>query len=167
MKLFSTSFILLLFLSSCTPTQQTEQKHYLSVFQDENATFRGLNLKEDKKKIQILNEKFAPLYDDLLGLKYEYPLAEGRMTAEYYIDNLRTGRESNQISSIIVKIDWQDEMGAAKLYEEIQRKFTQKYGFPTGNYGDWLWESAAYQMNIYLRLSADKNKIQVQFVEKV
>lgn len=154
----------LLSLFACNTLQQAEQKHYLSVFQDETSTFRGINLKDDKKKVLLLNDKKKPIYDDLLGLKYEYTLPEGKLSSEYYIDNLRTGQESNRVSAILLKINWQDEIGTAKLYDEIHRKFTQKYGLASGKYGDWIWESAAYQMTIYLRLSAEKTGIQIQFV---
>lgn len=156
--------LLVFSLFACNTLQQGKQKHYLSIFEDETSTFRGINLKDDKKKILLLNDNKKPIYDDLLGLKYEYSLPEGKLTSEYYIDNLRTGRESNQISAILLKIHWQDEIGTAKLYEEIHRRFTQKYGLASGKYGDWIWESAAYQMTIYLQLTAEKTGIQIQFV---
>ncbi len=152
-------------LGGCASTASSERKQYLSIFENEESSFRGVNIGDKIAVVKKNNPNEKPLYEDLLGLKYKYPQQAGIVWASYYIDNLRSGRESNQVTAITIEINWENEVETAHLYEEIHHKFVQKYGFPTGNYGDFLWESQAYRTEIHLRLRLETRQIFLYFIE--
>jgi hypothetical protein len=162
-------FCLFVSFYSCTPTAQTRRSYFLTIFQDEASTFRGLRLGDEVEKIKALNPTLTPQFQDILGLRYSVDIEkEGKnILIDYYLDNLKTGKESNHLTAIHVKVEWGDEVETADLYAEIHRKFIRKYGLPVGAYGDWVWEVPSYQMEVSLRLAPDRHTIYIQFIQKI
>ena len=153
-------------ITGCNTTASTERQLYQVIFQEDESAFRGVNIGDKVGKVKTLNDKVAPVYEDLLGLKYNYPAGKGNIHVNYYIDNLRTGKESNQVTAIALEIHWENEIETAQIYDEIHQKFIQKYGLPSGNYGDFFWENTGYQMEIRLKMSLEKKQILLFFTEK-
>lgn len=157
----------LVFLSSgCASTEATEKQLYEQLFQDERTAFRGINIGDKIAKIKRLNEGENPVYEDFLGLKYVYPIQNGKAWVNYYIDNLRTGQETNRVTAISLEIRQENEIETAELYGEIRNKFIRKYGLPSGSYGDFVWEDSNYPMEVKLSMSLEKKVILIYFTEK-
>lgn len=159
-------WVFILFLAGCATSEATEKKLYEQLFQDERTAFRGVNIGDKLAKIKSLNDQVKPLYEDFLGLKYVYPTTNGKVWVNYYIDNLRTGQETNRVTAISLEVKQENEIETAELYDEIRRKFTQKYGLPSGSYGDFVWEDTSYPMEVKLRMSLEKKEILIYFIEK-
>lgn len=155
---------LALLLQSCAGTKQTTLSRYNEIFGTEAGFFRASRIGEDKKEIRTRFRDQSPLYDDLLGLTYIFPLTEGTLRAEFYSDFLQTGTETFPIRAIHLYLSLQDEIKTAETYDEIHKEFVRRYGVPDGAYGGWFWQNSANQMSIYLMLLPDKQRIKIQFI---
>lgn len=157
-------FALSIVLAACTGLKQTSQSRYNEIFGAEAGFFRAARIGDDKKKIRTLFQQQSPLYDDLLGLTYIFPLTDGTVRAEFYSDLLSTSTESFPIRAIHLYLNLQDEIKTAETYDEIHKEFVKRYGLPDGAYGGWFWQNPANQMSIYLMLLPDKQRIKIQFI---
>lgn|GEM_PF-2104694 len=155
-------------LMACSQTSAEEKAHsvlFEKIFLDTGTTFRGVNL-GDSLIVAEQKEANSPKHRDLWGLAYEYQVSsEQRFKIEYYIDNLKTGKETNRIISIIGNIFIENEIETAKLYNEIVRYFQRKYGPPIGKHGAYIWENKVNNIEIRLTLYEESRGLSVNFID--
>ena len=165
---FSFGLLALLLLFACSPNQAPRSPLFQEVFLSDTATFRGSSLGFD---IQLVSqqEPGEARHEDKLGLTYEIPLGETRkMLVDYFSDNLKTERETNRLASIIANILLEDEVEAAKLYNEIQQVFSSKYRLASGLYGNYQWQSSnryTSSIEVRLQLNDDKKGLTLSFID--
>ncbi len=158
---------------ACTSKTPTQSELYTVIFQPERAgTFRGVYLKDDIAIAKRLESPDKPSYEDPLGIVYTLPLPENEeMIIEYYTPLVSDGSETNQITAIVANIILKNEVQADALYKEIESIYTEKYGFPIGKYGNYVWEGVIQQttntgMEIILKMDGSKNKISINFIDQ-
>ncbi len=139
------------------------------VFLSDSSDFRGVNLGDDIQDVRSNAAPLQPRYQDRYGLSFEYGLEPaGKLVVDFFADNLITGLESNRIASIVAEIQLNDEVEAARLYQDIREYLTRRYNMGTGVYGDFSWSSATRDfgnMEVRLRLDESKRGIVINFVD--
>lgn len=146
----------------------THSPLYNRIFLDAPGTFRGNELGTDIQQVPKI-EVADPKHEDKLGLTYEVDLGkERKMLLDYFSDNLKTERESNRLASIIANILLEDEVEAAKLYNEIQLVCNNRYRLASGVYGNYLWQSSndfTSSIEVRLKLNEDKKGLTISFID--
>ncbi len=141
----------------------------MQIFQTTEANFRGVNLGDELQIAKSLTAPIQPKFQDRYGLSFEYELSPaGRLSVDYYSDNLITGMETNRIASIVAHVILDQEVETARLYQEIRAYFNEKYNLASGSYGDYVWSSATNDfgiMEVRLRLNDSKRGIVINFVD--
>lgn len=161
---------LLLLFPSCVQKKAKRSQLFDEVFKSEQATFRGVNLGDNIKKVIEMEAPLDPKYVDQLGVAYELTVAEGQqLSVEYYVDNKKTGQNSNKVTSIWANILLDDEVMAVRLYNEIQEYFNsiEAYGLSNGTYGNYTWESRTNdrsRMEVILKLNNNRQGITLNFL---
>lgn len=159
----------LLLLSGCLSQIESRSELFQQIFIEESSTFRGSLLGEQIETVLEHERDQVPSHQDKLGLTYEIDLlGEHTLLIDYYSDNLKTDKESNRLASIIANILLEDEVEAAKLYNEVQRSFNNRYGLAAGQYGDFRWESSnsfTSSIEVRLKLNDDKKGITLNFID--
>lgn len=158
---------------ACTSKTPTQSELFTVAFQPERkGTFRGVHLKDDIAIAKRLESPAKPSYEDPLGIVYTFPLpGNEEMIVEYYTPLVSNGGETNLITAIVANIILKNEVQADALYQEIESIYTEKYGFPVGKYGNYVWEGVIQQttnsrMEIILKMDGSKNKISINFIDQ-
>ncbi|MEM7373556.1 MAG: hypothetical protein AAF587_33330 [Bacteroidota bacterium] len=157
-------------LLGCNSRGESRSQLFNDVFLDDSTTFRGSMLGEKIQTVLEHEKNWVPSHQDKLGLTYQIELEnEGSaMIIDYYSDNLKTDKESNRLTSIVAKVLLPDEVEAAKLYNEVQSYFNNRYGLSSGKYGAFEWESSnsfTSSIEVRLKLNEDKKGISLNFID--
>lgn len=160
----------MLHLIACQSREESRSELFTQVFLDDSSTFRGSMLGEKIETVLTHEEDRVPSHQDKLGLTYQIDLErEGyTMIIDYYTDNLKTDKESNRLTSIVAKVLLSDEVEAAKLYNEVQSYFNNRYGLSSGKYGAFEWEGSnpfTSSIEVRLKLNEDKKGISLNFID--
>ncbi len=144
----------------------------LTFLPDNGGTFRGVRLQDDISIVKRNENPNNPSYEDPLGIVYTHPLSENEeLIIEYYTPLVANGVETNQITAIVANLLLHDPVLTDQLYKEFESYFSTKYGFPTGKYGNYIWEGIVQKstntgMEIILKIDGSKNKISINFIDQ-
>lgn len=158
-----------LFQIGCLHQRQVRSELFQQIFVDDSTSFRGAMIGDQIYAVLEHEKDWVPSHQDKLGISYNIPLEEDfTLLVDYYSDNLKTDKESNRLTSIVANILLQDEVEAAKLYNEVQKHFTNRFGLASGQYGDYQWGSSnpyTSSIEVRLRLNDDKQGITLNFID--
>jgi len=158
-----------LFAPGCSNEAPSHDPVYLRLFRDDSTAFRGVDPGDALSEVKRYEDAGQILHEDELGLSYRIPLNDKEeMLIDYHSDNLQTELSSNRLASIVANVLLIDEIRTAKLYNEVQVLFNERYGVANGSYGDLRWEGLTRHltpMEIILRMDDSKKGLTLNFVD--
>ena len=153
---------ILLYLSAligCGVNLQRRDAVLEVVFLNSLEEIRGVELGQEIKAI-LSNEKLLTVvYQDSMGLVYEWFNKKSKVRIEYYVDSSKKG-----VGSIVVNVFTKDEKVAPKIYDAFVEYINVRFKeLPNGNYGQYKWELVNSNRYLELKLHNFKKDITLNY----